>query len=154
MKPELRRFGNTQSPVVVIDDFSGGVGEIVDLAEKLAPFRANKGNNYPGLRRIITEADGSANQYVEESCDRVAQFIAGAFDVDGFDLIEASFSMVTAAPAELSQPQRAPADRLSGKPDARRHHSVRQGLQRRSAPRPADCRHLRPRPLDEERFNA
>ena len=108
MKPELRRFGNAQNPVVVIDDFSGAVGGIVGLAAQLAPFPAMDGNYYPGLRRIITAADGPANDYVEHSCGRMAQFIAGAFDVDGFDLIEASFSMVTAQPSHLSPPQRAP----------------------------------------------
>jgi len=108
VKPELWRFGDSQSPVVVIDDFSGAVGDIVDLAEQLAPFPAMTGNYYPGLRRIITKADGAADEYVEQSCERMAQFIAGAFDVDGFDLLEASFSMVTAQPSHLLPPQRAP----------------------------------------------
>lgn len=107
MKPELRRFGNSQSPVVVIDQFSGAVDAIVELAAQLAPFPAI-GNYYPGLRRVISKADGPANEYIEESCRRMAPFVAGAFDVDGYNLIEASFSMVTVAPSVLSQPQRAP----------------------------------------------
>lgn len=107
MKAELRRFGETQSHVVVVDDFSGSVESIVDLAEQLTPFeRAN--NYYPGLRRVITERDGAANAYVERACEAAAQFVAGAFDVDGFDLLEASFSMVTLSPDELQPPQRAP----------------------------------------------
>jgi hypothetical protein len=94
--------------VVVIDDFSGRVDEIVELAAALAPFPTIDGNYYPGLRRVITPQDGDANEYVEQTCQDAAQFIAGAFDVGGFDLLEASFSMVTRRPSELSPPQRAP----------------------------------------------
>jgi hypothetical protein len=109
LKPELRRVGMTQSPVVVIDDFSGEVDAVALLAEAMAPFpQVNKTSYYPGVRRLIGRADGEANAYVERLCERVAQFIAGAFDVDGFDLLEASFSMVTATPSELRAAQRAP----------------------------------------------
>jgi hypothetical protein len=93
---------------VVIDDFSGRANEIIELAEALAPFPVIDGNYYPGVRRIITPDDGDANAYVEQSCKDAAQFIAGAYDVDGFDLLEASFSMVTMRPSELRPPQRAP----------------------------------------------
>jgi hypothetical protein len=108
VKPELRRFGKEQSPVVVIDDFSGGADQVATIAEGLAPFPSIAGNYYPGLRRIITPDDGDANVYVERTCNDAAQFIAGAYDVDGFELIEASFSMVTRNPEELSLRQRAP----------------------------------------------
>lgn len=107
MRPELRRFGNCQAPVVVIDDFSGVLEVIISAADALAPYD-KAGNYYPGLRRVITEADQMANEYVERACQDAAQFIAGAFDVEGFDLIEASFSMVTSDPAELNPAQRAP----------------------------------------------
>jgi hypothetical protein len=92
----------------VIDEFSGRIDEILELAEALAPYPAHKGNYYPGLRRIIEPSDEASNGYVEETCRNAAQFIAGAFDVDGFELLEASFSMVTTKPSELSPPQRAP----------------------------------------------
>ena len=108
MVPELRRFGAGQNPVVVIDGFSGAVDNIIDLAAILAPFPAIEGNYYPGLRRVIAKSDGPADAYVEQSCERLAPFIGGAFDVDGFDLIEASFSMVTTAPLALTPTQRAP----------------------------------------------
>ena len=39
MRPELRRVGNDQSPVVVIDDFSGDAEVVAALADALAPFR-------------------------------------------------------------------------------------------------------------------
>ena len=107
MKPELRRFGNSQTPVVVIDDFSGSLERVLEIADELAPYPRHT-NYYPGLRRIFAAADTAANAYVEESCERAAQFIADAFDIDAFDLVEASFSMVTLKPTELTPPQRAP----------------------------------------------
>lgn len=109
MRPELRRIGSLQRPVVVIDDFSGGAHEVASLADELAPFLSAGGQSYyPGVRRMIKPADAAANDYVEQLCRRAAQFIAGAFDFDGFDLIEASFSMVTTDPARLLEPQRMP----------------------------------------------
>ena len=107
MKPELRHIGNTQTPVVVIDAFSGSLDRVLEIADELAPYPRHT-NYYPGLRRIFTAADTAANAYVEESCERAAPFIADAFGFDAFDLIEASFSMVTLQPAELTPPQRAP----------------------------------------------
>ena len=107
MKPELRRVGECQAPVVVIDNFSGAAEGLAAVAEALAPYNAS-GNYYPGLRRVITETDEAANAYVERSCQAAAQFVAGAFDVDAFDLVEASFSMVTLDPAALNPTQRAP----------------------------------------------
>jgi hypothetical protein len=107
VKPELRRVGHCQAPVVVIDDFSGDAGALLAIAEALAPYD-DPGNYYPGLRRVITEDDKAANDYVERTCEAAAQFVAGAFDCDGFDLVEASFSMVTSDPAKLQPAQRAP----------------------------------------------
>ena len=109
MRPELRRVGLLKSPVVVIDDFSGDAQKVASLADELAPFPPAGGQSYyPGVRRMIKPAHTAANDYVEQLCREAAQFIAGAFDVDGFDLIEASFSMVTARPSELRSAQRAP----------------------------------------------
>ena len=107
MKPELRRFGNSQSPVVVIDEFSGSLEHVLEIADELAPYPRHT-NYYPGLRRIFTAADAAANAYAEQTCERAAPCIAEAFDIDVFDLVEASFSMVTLKPTELSTPQRAP----------------------------------------------
>jgi len=108
VRPELRRFGNSQSPVVVIDDFSGAPEDVARLADALAPFPLIAGNHYPGVRRAITEADAEANAHVLETCRRAAPFIGGAFDVQDFELVEASFSLVTLHPAELQPGQRAP----------------------------------------------
>ena len=108
VKPELLRVGKEQNPVVVIDEFTGRLAEILGIAEALAPFPALEHNYYPGLRRMIEPVDVAANDYVEQLCEAAAPFIGGAFGVDGFSLIEASFSMVTTAPSDLSHPQRAP----------------------------------------------
>ena len=107
MRPELRRFGSAASPVVIVDEFSGELDRILGIAEGLAPYPPHT-NYYPGLRRVITGADGAADSYVQETCERAAQFIAGAFDLDRFTLLEASFSMVTTSPSKLTPPQRAP----------------------------------------------
>ena len=46
--------------------------------------------------------------YVEEPASALRQFIGGAFDVERFDLLEASFSIVTTRPGRAHPPQRAP----------------------------------------------
>ena len=107
MTPELHRIGEGQSPVVVIDRFTGTVDDIVSMAAAMAPFPSAAGSYYPGLRQSIGPKV-PAFAYVERMLEAAAPFIGGAFDVDGFDLIEASFSMVTTPPASLSPPQRAP----------------------------------------------
>jgi len=109
VRPELRRVGNSQSPVVVIDDFSGESDRAATMADALAPFPdVDPASYYPGVRRLIEPTDESANAYVDRVCEQAAQFVAGAFDVDGFDLLEASFSIVSAAPSDLRPAQRAP----------------------------------------------
>jgi len=108
MIPSLVRFGHAQSPVVIIDRATGNPERIVDLAAALAPFPRVAGSYYPGVRRVLTEADRPAYAYAAALLQAVAPFIGGAFEIDGFDWIEGSFSIVTAAPASLSPAQRAP----------------------------------------------
>jgi hypothetical protein len=106
VKPELRRVGISQSPVVVVDDFSSDAEAIAELADSLAPFPRAQ-NYYPGTRRVVAETD-IAWTYLQDVCERAGQFIAGAFDVDRFSLCEGSFSLVTMEPTELEPAQRAP----------------------------------------------
>jgi hypothetical protein len=94
--------------VVVIDDFSGTVEKITEIADALAPFPPSDANFYPGVRRMIGPADEEAHAYVVQACEKAAPFIGGAFDVDDFDLHEASFSVVTTPPERLRSVQRAP----------------------------------------------
>ena len=108
MTPQLHRVGVSRSPVVVVDDFTGDIGPLLALAAAMAPFPRKTDNVYPGVRRVVTEADGDAHDRMEQMLRDAAPFIGGAFDLEGFDLVEASFSMVTAAPATLAPEQRAP----------------------------------------------
>jgi hypothetical protein len=108
MTPALHRFGESQSPVVTLDGFSGDPAGIVEIAAALAPYPADHGTYYPGLRRIVTEADAAAYGYVAQMLEAAAPYLGGAFGFARFDLLEASFSMVTAAPDALTLPQRAP----------------------------------------------
>lgn len=103
----MRHVGESRSPVVIIDEFSGRVGELVEIATGLAPFPPAT-NFYPGLRRVIASDDRLADAYVEQSLRDAAQFVAGAFELDHFDLVEASFSIVTHASCDLLPLQRAP----------------------------------------------
>lgn len=108
MKPQLLRVGDSQSPVVIIDEFTGAVEHVASIAEALAPFPPSRGHQYPGVRRMIGEGDQEAHAYVLNACESVAPFIGGAFGVDGFDLSEASFSVVTTRPDQLQPAQRVP----------------------------------------------
>lgn len=107
MGPELRRIGKGAHPVVMIDDVCGDPAAIVEVAAKLAPF-PRTANYYPGLRRIIRPGDEAADAYVVSTLERIAPFIAGGFDADAFDLVEASFSIVTDPAESLVPAQRAP----------------------------------------------
>lgn len=105
-KPQLLRVGRSQEPVVVVDRFSGAVAELVDFAAAV-PIPLASGSYYPGLRRGIEDND-PAYPRIAALIEAAAPFVGGAFDLDRFDLVEASFSMVTLAPEALAPPQRAP----------------------------------------------
>ena len=107
MKPQLHRFGQGRQPVVTVDGITGDPARAIAIAAGLAPFPVSQ-TYYPGLRRIVTEADAEAFAYVCHLLGAAGPFIGGGFDADNFDLIEASFSLVTASPDSLSPPQRAP----------------------------------------------
>lgn len=109
MRPELRRFGNSQSAVVVIDGFSSDAEAVARLADSMAPFPpVDPASYYPGVRRIIDDTDEAAFAYARHTCEVAAPYMAGAFDIDGFNLLEASFSIVSLVPGKLRPAQRAP----------------------------------------------
>ena len=107
MTPRRIHVGTTRTPVVILDGFSGALAETVTIAAALAPFPP-AGNYYPGLRRVIAEADEAAHDYVLRTLEAAAPYVGGGFDMDSFDLLEASFSMVTVRPDSLIPAQRAP----------------------------------------------
>ena len=108
MTPQLIRVGQGKLPVVIVDNLAFDPAELVGLAKAMAPFPKDTQSYYPGLRRPITREDGAAFGYVEALLEAVASVIGGGFDVDGFELVDASFSMVTTSPDRLSAAQRAP----------------------------------------------
>ena len=93
---------------MVIDNFTGNVDAIVEIAAALAPFPQNEDSFYPGVRRYITKEDEVAFAYAVRVLQAVGPFVGGAFGYDSFDWTEASFSMVTTPPDRLTPPQRAP----------------------------------------------
>jgi hypothetical protein len=107
-RPELRLIGESRSPLVVIDNFSGVVDQVAAMADALAPFPTVEENYYPGVRRLIEKSDALAYAYVLEACRRAAPFLAGAFHAPSFDLEQASFSVVTVEPGALQPQQKVP----------------------------------------------
>lgn len=107
IKPQRKLIGNDRTPLLIVDGIGPPPEDIVALALALAPFPP-AGLNYPGRRRMITPADEAAFAYVGALLEQATPYIGGAFDLDGFDLTEASFSLVTTPPSELSPVQRAP----------------------------------------------
>lgn len=104
----VKRLGDAASPLLVIDGITGNAAAIADIAASMTPFPPARGNAYPGLRRFIQPADTQAARYAGDLLRKLAPSINAAFGVNGFDLLTASFSMVTAKPNALSPIQRAP----------------------------------------------
>ncbi|MFT4075955.1 MAG: DUF6445 family protein [Asticcacaulis sp.] len=108
MTPELRVIGNNQSRIVIVDGFTGACERIRNLAAGLAPFPPAAGTYYPGLRRFITPADTAAQAYADDLLQSAAPLINDTYSLNGFDILESSFSMVTRGPETLSANQRVP----------------------------------------------
>lgn len=108
MKPQLHRVGEGRHPIVVVDGFTGRVPDIRGVAAAMAPFPESRGNHYPGLRRLIEVSDRSALAYVEHVLRQASPLIRSGFGAARFDVLEASFSLVTADASALTPPQRAP----------------------------------------------
>lgn len=107
MKSQCLTFGHSQSRVVVIDGVSEVIEQVRELAAFMTPFPPAK-NYYPGLRRLITSDDPAAYAYIEGLLQIGAPFIRQAFNREPFQMLEASFSMVTLAPDRLTANQRVP----------------------------------------------
>lgn len=108
MTPRLLRFGKGEHRVVVVDGIGDPPAQVVEIAAALAPFPRGPNPGYPGVRRVVDERDGDAFGYVRRLLEAAAPFIGGGFDMDGFDLLEASFSIVTTPSTQLTPAQRAP----------------------------------------------
>jgi hypothetical protein len=108
MKPSIRLIGESRQPVLVIDDFTGNMREVIEIATALAPFGQSEDTYYPGLRRHITPTDRNAFAYAESVLEEIGPFLGDMFGFEWFDWIEASFSMITTAPDDLIPGQRTP----------------------------------------------
>lgn len=108
MTPQLIRVGTSRQPVVVVDEATGDILDVIEMVAAMAPLPRVTGGYYPGLRRVIDQRDAKAFAFVVRLLEHSAPFIAGAFDVGRFELLEASFSMVTVEPVMLHPAQRAP----------------------------------------------
>ena len=108
MKPALRLVGRGQHPVVVVDDFTGNLDAIIEIAAALAPFPQNTDGFFPGLRRYISREDEAAFAYATGVLQAAGRFVGGAFGYDSYDWVEASFSIVAPPPDRLTPPQRVP----------------------------------------------
>ncbi|MEQ1725838.1 MAG: DUF6445 family protein [Sphingopyxis sp.] len=105
--PALNHFGNARAPVVTVDGIGQDAPSVRATAATLAPYGV-VGNAYPGLRRVLSEADSDAFAYATALLEAAAPYLGGAFGIDGFDMIEASFSLVTTPATALTPVQRAP----------------------------------------------
>lgn len=108
MKSEVIGVGRSQSPVVVLDDFTGNPERVAALADALAPFPVVGDSFYPGVRREIEAADGEADACMRKLCADAAPFVAEAFGIRELALGSASFSIVTSAADSLQPRQRYP----------------------------------------------
>jgi hypothetical protein len=108
MAVQVFEVGLETSRVVVIDDFLADPGAVVRQAAALAPFPDIKENYYPGLRRVVTPADGAVFGYFDAMCGAVAPILRQLFGVERFRVTEAGFSLVTRPPHDTLPAQRVP----------------------------------------------
>lgn len=108
MKATVHRIGEGESPLLVIDGVGEDIAALVETAAAMTPFPPAGANSYPGLRRKIMPADAEAVAYAQRTLRAVVPAINATFGMAGFDLLDASFSMVTAHPDALDPMQRSP----------------------------------------------
>lgn len=104
---EVHEVGRSKSKVVVIDDFLTDAPGAVEAAVALPPFPAETKTAYPGRRHQIGPGD-KASAYVMEILKTAGPFIQRHYDAVNFRVFEASFSLVTTPPDEMSPRQRVP----------------------------------------------
>lgn len=104
---DVHEFGNEKNRLVVIDDFLPGAERAVDLAAAMAPFAAETITAYPGLRQQLSP-DQPASRYVRAVLESAAPIINRVFAAAGFQVLEASFSIVTRRAEEMAPALRLP----------------------------------------------
>lgn len=107
MEVEVHEVGRSKSKVVVIDDFLTNADDAVDAAAALPAFPPEGKTAYPGRRHQIGPGD-KASLYVLDILRTAGPLIESHFDADSFRVFEASFSLVTTPPDEMTPKQRIP----------------------------------------------
>jgi len=99
--PTIGRIGHEREPIVVIDGFSSNPAALVEEAASRAFSRL--GPHYPGVRAPL------AGKYLSERMDLLQRLLADVFGLlDGANLLECNFSLVTTPPGALGVMQRLP----------------------------------------------
>lgn len=97
----IQPIGREGQPLVTIDDFAPDPDAL--RAAAIASTFGPAGHHYPGLRAPVPDG------YMQDVMPVIADAVRRAFDHDGaVDVIDASYSIVTTPPAELTVPQRLP----------------------------------------------
>lgn len=97
----VHRLGRERQPLVVIDDFAADPDAL--RAAAIAARFGPAANHYPGIRAALPD------DYLAAQLAVLAPLLAETFGRPGaIEVIDASFSIVTTAPADLSIRQRLP----------------------------------------------
>jgi hypothetical protein len=107
MQVEVHEIGRSKSKVVIIDDFLTNAQNIVDAAVALPAFPREDKTGYPGRRHQIGPGD-KASACVMDILKTAGPLIQSHYDADHFRVFEASFSLVTTPPEEMSPRQSIP----------------------------------------------
>lgn len=97
----ILEFGEEKQPIVVFDGFASSPEDLIEDAAMLSYGRI--GEHYPGLR---AQLHPRMRERFLDHVMRIAQAVFGVAPVPA--LVEASYSIVTTPPAELSPTQRLP----------------------------------------------
>ncbi len=108
MRIEPHELGTEKNRLLIVDDFLPDARQVVAFAARRAPFAPEKTTSYPGLRHQLTPDQPEGAAYVRAVLQAAAPAICGAFGARGFDIVEASLSIVTTRPPDLTPVQRMP----------------------------------------------
>lgn len=98
---QVKRFGNEQEPVVIIDDFSGELATL--RADAVSRDYARHGPFYPGIRAPMQP------NYLGNRMALLEGILTRNFDCgNGASFAEAAYSIVTTRPEDLTPIQRLP----------------------------------------------
>lgn len=96
-KLKVRKVGEEQTPVIVIDDFVVDIGAVVDAACSIADFR-NDGTAYPGIRAALTRG------HVMAELEPLLPLLCNVYSIPSelrMRLVNAAFSLITTPEKEL-----------------------------------------------------